>query len=478
MAHASDTENVVRNPGWASESLKRATVWIYIFVMAWAPFPLGGAVSWGAGLLEIMIGVCWLSWLFANWSDPMSLLPKRPALIVALLLVFAVILWAYVQTQRDVPEAWVHPIWQVASEGLGRAIPGTISVDPWLTHAESLKLCSAVAAAWLAYSMSQRANTAALLFNAIIMIGAAYAIYAFMLLFAGMTQTQLVYGIPFASPYLTGPFMLHNSFATYSGLAALAAVTRLFDAGRETIVATRGLRQLVRSLIQFTLGRGSLHVIAVIVLFAAIVASASRGGFAATCIGSAAMAFLMLLVTLRTTARIWPTLGILAAVTPVLVMIVASGGQLGDRIDQLIDAGNADGIRLALWAATEHMIVDSPWRGSGLGTFQDVYPLYATQVLPFVMDKAHCDYLEFAAGLGLPAAIAWWLALAIAAYLSAQGAITRRRSRLYALTAAGATALIAIHSSMDFSLQLPAVALSYAALLGIGVAQSRRTAKA
>ncbi len=185
----------------------------------------------------------------------------------------------------------------------------------------------------------------------------------------------------------------------------------------------------------------------------------------------------MLLVTLRTPSRIWPVLGIIAAIAPVLLTIVASGGQLSDRFNELIDAGSADSIRLALWAAAEHMIADSPWRGTGLGTFQDAYPLYADQVLPFVMDKAHCDYLEFAAGAGLPAAVAWWLSLGIAGSFAIQGAITRRRNRLFALTAAGATVLVAVHSATDFSLQLPAVALSYALLLGIGLAQSQRTGK-
>jgi O-antigen ligase len=455
--------------------LRRIAIGALIATLAWAPFPLGGAVSWGAGLQEMMIAACWLLWLAANWNDPAALLPKRPALIVALGLAVVVILWVYVQTLPGLPAAWVHPIWQVASEGLDHSVPATISANPWRTDAEILKLIGAVAAVWITYSMAQRAEIAAILFNAVIAIGTAYALYGFALLFVGLTQTQLVYGIPFASEYLTGPFMLHNSFATYSGLATLAAVAKLFDVGRETIIATRGARQLFVSLIQFTFGRGAPYVIAVIVLFAAVVASASRGGFAATSAGLAAMALLTLIVMLRTPARIWPSLAILAAVTPVFIMIAASGGQLGDRFDQLIDAGNADDVRLALWAATERMIADAPWRGMGLGTFQDIYPLYATQVLPFVMDKAHCDYLEFAAGVGLPAAMAWWLAMAGAGLVAARGATARRRNALYALTATGAMVLIAVHSSLDFSLQMPAVALCFGVLLGIGLAQSVRS---
>ena len=121
------------------------------------------------------------------------------------------------------------------------------------------------------------------------------------------------------------------------------------------------------------------------------------------------------------------------------------------------------------------MIADAPWFGLGLGTFQDAYPLYASQVLPFVMDKAHCDYLEFAAGIGLPAAIAWWIAIAWLTLLCLRGVRVRRRNRLYPLVAVAASVLVAVHSSVDFSLQLPAVALLYATILGLGVAQALPT---
>jgi O-antigen ligase len=100
------------------------------------------------------------------------------------------------------------------------------------------------------------------------------------------------------------------------------------------------------------------------------------------------------------------------------------------------------------------------------------YPLYADQMFPYVMDRAHNDYLEFAAGLGLPAAIAWWSALGWCAFVCARALFIRRRNRIYAVAALGATAIVAFHSMFDFSLQMPAIALTYAVILGLGMAQS------
>jgi O-antigen ligase len=115
------------------------------------------------------------------------------------------------------------------------------------------------------------------------------------------------------------------------------------------------------------------------------------------------------------------------------------------------------------------MIESAPWTGLGLGTFQDAYPLYAQKVFPFLMDKAHNDYLELAAGVGLPAAICRWIAVG---WLGLQGVFARRGDRLFAVTGFCAVVLVAVHSAVDFSLQIPAVGQSCATLLSIGLGQS------
>ena len=155
-----------------------------------------------------------------------------------------------------------------------------------------------------------------------------------------------------------------------------------------------------------------------------------------------------------------------------IVLFALGGDTLEAQFNALVEAGGVDPIRLTLWDAAHRMIADAPWLGLGLGTFESAYQLYATEVFPYVMDKAHSDYLEFAAGLGLPAAIAWWMAILWLALLCVRGVFVRRRNRAYPLLAVGATALVGFHSAFDFSLQIPAVALSYAAILGLGVAQA------
>jgi O-antigen ligase len=454
---------------------KTAAVWLLIATLAWSPFPLGGAIAWAAGVQEILIAACWMLWVIGTFGSRDERLSSNRAIAVPLVLVVLALGWAVVQIMPVVPQSWVHPVWGMASDALGRPTRGVISLNPWQTEAEILKLASTVMAGWLAFRMGRRVETARLLLNAVITIGAAYALYAFILEFAGTRQTALLYSVPWHSALISGPFMLHNSFATYAGMASIAAVARLFATGSEAIIVGRGWRRLAESVLSHCFGRGAFLLVAALLTFAGVVASASRAGFAATMCGLAAIAMVSFFVVRNRSSRAWATVGAVAAVAPLLILITFNGDTLDSRISQLLASDTGDQIRFSLWAATQRMISDAPWLGLGLGSFEDAYPLYASQSFPFVMDKAHCDYLEFAAGIGLPAAIAWWAALAWLIALCVRGVRDRRRNRAYSIIAIGASVLVAVHSSVDFSLQLPAVALLYAVLTGVGAAQSQTT---
>jgi len=464
--------DAIEPAGRLRRGVRVAAVWSYVLLLAWAPFPLGGAVSWGAGFQVLLLALCWALWALSVWNEPEPIWPHARALAVPLALVVLVLGWAFVQTLPIIPSDWAHPLWSMAGGAIGQPVSAVISLNPWRTHAQILQLSGYLAACSLAVLMGRRTEIAGLLLNAVIAIGALYALYAVGLALAGLSQAQIIYGLAIPASFVSGPFMLHNSFATYCGLATVAAVVKLFQSGSPSIVVDRGWRRLTLTVTQFVFGRGAPILIAALLTFGGVVASASRAGFAATMCGLFAVALAALLIRTQGRARGWAVFGALVAIAPLLILVIANGDTLSDRLIQLLDAGTADQLRLALWAASRRMIANSPWLGLGLGTFQDAYPLYATQVFAFVMDKAHCDYLEFAAGIGLPAAIAWWSAMAWAFALCLRGVRLRRRHRLYALAAVGATVLVAVHSSVDFSLQIPAVGLSFATLLGLGLAQA------
>jgi O-antigen ligase len=215
-------------------------------------------------------------------------------------------------------------------------------------------------------------------------------------------------------------------------------------------------------------------LVAAILCFSMLVATTSRAGFFATLVGLAVLAVLAIPLAAKRDTMGWAALAASLLAFGAYGLFLVNGDTLTAQLDAFVETG-PDNVRLVLWGAAARMIENSPWLGLGLGTFENTYPLYANAVLPYVMDKAHNDYLELAAGWGLPAAAAWCLALLWLNLLCIRGIFVRRRNRHYAILAVGASALVAAHSLFDFSLQIPAVALLYAVILGLGVGQSFRT---
>jgi hypothetical protein len=76
--------------------------------------------------------------------------------------------------------------------------------------------------------------------------------------------------------------------------------------------------------------------------------------------------------------------------------------------------------------------------------------------------------------LGVPAAMALNLAIALIAWRALRAMSSRRRSRIYLTVGVSATVLVGLHSLVDFSLQIPAIAAAYAFIMGVTAAQAFR----
>jgi O-antigen ligase len=110
--------------------------------------------------------------------------------------------------------------------------------------------------------------------------------------------------------------------------------------------------------------------------------------------------------------------------------------------------------------------------GFGYGTFADSFRLYRNDKLYAHFDKAHNTYLENIFELGWPAAGLLLLCLAWLTLICVRGARDRGRDWVYPATGVAASVLVGIHSFLDFSLQMPAIAITYAAILGVACSQS------
>jgi len=161
---------------------------------------------------------------------------------------------------------------------------------------------------------------------------------------------------------------------------------------------------------------------------------------------------------------------LLAAVATIGSSAIGSG-RLGE------DAATSVQSRAEMLAVTARAVGDFLPLGSGLGSFPEVYRLYEDplSVGNTYVSHAHNDYAELALELGLPgialilAFLAWW---AVASW----GAWRALGSQPYARAASVATAIILVHSLVDFPLRTAAIGACFA--MGLALLADRRTPQA
>ena len=339
-----------------------------------------------------------------------------------------------------------------------------------------MKVVTYMMASWLAFVLCRRPERARRLLDALILIGAVYAAYAFAMAVLGVKQLELFYSTsPEGSSPLAAPFVTHAAFATFTGMVLLCTLARLFSLGIENINTARGIRPLFLSTLKFGFGRGTPLLIATIVLFSMLVASASRAGFLATMVGALTLLLVSTAIATSRPLSKWTVATIVSMAIVAIALFLLNGAVLQRGFDELAENNATLDLRSVLWRAAAQMASDAWLTGIGLGNFEHAYPLYADHIYPFNMDKAHNDFVELAAGWGIAATALWLSALLWLVVQCGLGVVRRRRNRIFPLVAIGTSALVAFHAMFDFTLQIPAVAITYAVFLGLGVSQSFST---
>ena len=125
---------------------------------------------------------------------------------------------------------------------------------------------------------------------------------------------------------------------------------------------------------------------------------------------------------------------------------------------------------MRLWREALPLIAAHPVFGTGLGGYESAFRRYQISEPLLSVDFAHNDYLQFASETGLLGAgllflpIFYLFGRMVLCFLSDR----RRYRRSVVLGCVGSTLALLLHSLVDFNLQLPANALIFAVVLGIG----------
>lgn len=443
---------------------------VLVLVVGLSPLWLGSnrPLPWSAnalmvGAVLILAGIG----IVLNRSTHPSL--KLAEIAFPLLLIGGVLGWALVQTLPIA--AWAHPAWQVAATALGRDLAGTVSVNPTETWWAITRWLTAGGVLLAAFCLGRDRRLALILLRGFLVLASLAALYGLYRV-AFSVDRILWFEVPLRR-LLTSGFVNQNSAATYFGMAALAALALVLESVQQIIRDGEGFRDYLRSAGERLGGGLGLDLVLFFTLFVALLVTASRGGIFAALAGA-----LLLLILYGLKGRRRRGLGGANWTLLILFGLTLLGGVFelsGMRfVDRLMQQGLEADERLDTYARSLDAIGDYLWLGSGLGTFQEVFPAYRLEIDPgrHVWDKAHNDYLELVLGLGLPAALVMLVGLMLIGLRALAGYFERRRDAQYAAAAVAVSVMAALHSAVDFSLQIQANTLGYSLILGVGLAQS------
>lgn len=453
----------------------RADAWligILVTIIALAPLPLGSNRPFPAAILALVTG-----FLLIVQASVMLLVKRGQVKQVAGLggpraLFTIAALWALVQLAPAPLDTLAHPLWKEASAALSEALPPRITIDPTATATALMHLLTYAAVFWLALTAAADSERAARARQAVAAIGAVYAAYGITNFFIGTGWAPGQY-IASHSNSAVATFVNRNSFATFAGLCLLCAFSILLEQVRHILSTARPLRQKTALIVETLFTEARWTCAAALVLIIALFLTASRAGVISSLI--AIFALTALQAGSGGGSKSQRRTLVFIALIIVGTGFVTGGDRLVRRFDNRGLLVSEETLRHEIFMTTLQAIRSVPLTGTGYGTYETAIEAYraGSGEIFDIWEKTHNSYLESAMELGLPAALALHGAILWLAIICYRGIAARRRGRAFPALGVAATLLVGVHALVDFSLQIPAVAIIYAFILGFAVAQAR-----
>ena len=454
----------LRQAGWGAAAERVAFAGLLV-VLAVISLPFGADRPWAGALFSIAIGLLLVGWgVGAVFSAPLQRNSVRP-ILPSLVLFVLVVGWAAMQSVAPIPSGWRHPLWSESELALGRTLSAGVSFDRHETRTSLMHLMAYAGTFILTYQLCQVACCAERLARFIVGVTPVYASYGLIVEATGLNKV-LWYDKTGDIGHLSSTFLNRNHFATYVGLGLMCAVGLLFRPVLRSGDLDSGRRVAVRVFLEYFVGRTWLLVFIGCVLFSTILMTHSRAGLVVTLLGLATISIVGIWIHYgRATVRRGTT-----AIWIIGIVIFAVSGR--DTLRRFDHASLAIDERRAVYARTAGAIALTPVLGVGLGTFGKVFPMHRGDAIRPPFHRAHNTYLENTLELGVPAAVALIGAIGWITIICGRAVVRHRRRAIVPGIGVAASALVGAHALVDYSLQIPAVATTYAAILGAACGRS------
>ena len=444
--------------------MNRSLVLLLMLLVVLSPLPLGSNREWSWTLCALLAAGLALLWaLTRGWRGGEITRFVHPAISASFLIACG---WVLVQASGWVPAGWKHPMWLETAGVLGESLPGLISLSAEDSYTALMRLLGYALVFFLAFQLALERSRARAMLGWLVMAGLAYGVFGLIVFWSDYSPDWLFRGKALLHD-VRSTFVNRNHFATWQGLTLLSAVALFYLGMARTERRPYEMPTDRATSVENFILKAWQPLTTILLMATALVLTHSRGGFLATL--AAVVVLLLLLDSHSVVKKASARVVVVSALAVCSLAFFMTSEVLLDRIDRT-DITTEE--RVVVFENVRHGIAENPLLGFGYGTFADSFRLYDRIESPVHYDRAHNTWLENLFELGVPAAMALFFALGGLVLTCLKGVRRRERDWAYPALGVAASVLVGVHALLDFSLQIPAVAILYACIMGLSCAQS------
>ena len=351
--------------------------------------------------------------------------------------------WAWMAlTDADLELVWNPLLWPLLGFCAVAVVQLAVGITavPFLTRIELLKFSSLVALFFVCVQSFRTRGQWRKFVWFLLSLGFAVSLFAILQHFTFNGKLywfrELQYGgIPF------GPYVNRNHFA---GLMEL-----LIPPGLAIQILGAERRDQLPLVTLFTL-----------LPIGALFLSASRGGIISFV---AEAGFLAILLVARRREKQTLFAGALILILGVILVSWLGIGRALDRFATYKKLETSEGRRVEMLHDTLRIFNDHRAIGTGLGTLQEVFPLYETAYDGLIVNHSHNDYAEALAETGIAGGVCGFIFLVLLFWMSWKILNVEGDSRSFAYHAGALVACLGllVHAGVDFNFHIPSNALIF-----------------
>lgn len=445
----------------------------FIVLVCLSPIPLGSNRPLAWSILSLTTGIILMLWAFGVATNKIQIKISLKHLWKIVIPFVIVAIWAFLQTIIS-SDKLANPLWKIAGDVLNTTLEASITPDRYKTLDALMRIISYGSAFWIALQLGRSTTTAYRILKAILIAGAIYAAYGMIDHFSG-SEHVLIFPKDVYIGSVTATFINKNSYATYAAICSiicLAFLTNKVFLTNPSEKENTSLKQVAHNI--YTKGFVYLHLL--VLLLASLILSNSRAGVFSFVVG--VLVFIFYIGRSKSMRHLRKTIYISISLIVIgLAAFVMQGG--GSLIDRFGTIDNDIGIRTGIYKVTLNAISDFKYFGSGLGSFEQIFNMYNNGSLPkritARVDHAHNTYLEMMLEVGVIAFAIFMLSFIFINTGFIKGLQRRKKDYIFPLTGVATSVVVGVHAFFDFSLEMPAIALTYSTIMGVCLAQSWST---